>query len=95
MLVVALGVAATACGGGSGDIASSGSKQSTTSDTSAKSYVGLTEEGGRSPRPKSEGRQWRILRRGRRVLPGDPGLRPESRINFEIDNGKVTKATYG
>jgi DNA polymerase II large subunit len=93
VLVVALGVAATACGGGSGDISSSGSKQSTTSDTSAKSYVGLTEKEAVA-KAKSEGRQWRVLRRDDESFPATQDF-VESRINFEIDNGKVTKATYG
>ena len=39
-----LATAAVACGNDDGDKVSSGAKQSTTSDTSAQSYVGLTKK---------------------------------------------------
>ena len=43
---------------------------------------------------ESEGRQWRILREDDEVFMVTQDY-VRTRINFEIDHGKVTKATYG
>ena len=88
-LAVALGVAAPACGNDD----SSGSGHSSTSDTSPKSYVGLSEKDAIA-KAEAEDRQWRILREDDESFPATQDF-VETRINFEIDDGKVTKATYG
>jgi hypothetical protein len=72
---------------------SSGWKQSATSDTSAQSYVGLTEKEAIAKAEASD-TPWRILREDKEVFMVTQDF-VEDRINFEIDNGKVTKATYG
>ncbi len=92
-LVAALAVAAPACGNDDGGKVSSGSKQSATSDTSAPSYVGLTKKEAIAKAEASD-TPWRILREDKEVFMVTQDF-VEDRINFEIDNGKVTKATYG
>ena len=92
-LVGAFGVCATACGGDDGNTVSSGSKQSTTSDTSAQSYVGLTKKEAIAKAEASD-TPWRILREDKETFMVTQDYNP-ARINFEIDNGKVTKATTG
>ena len=88
-----MAVAASACGNDDGDKVSSGSKQSTSSDSSAQSYVGLTKKEAIAKAEASD-TQWRILREDKESFPATQDF-VEDRINFEIDNGKVTKATYG
>ena len=92
-LVVALAVAAPACGNDDGDKVSSGSKQATTSDTSAQAYVGLTEKEAIA-KAEATDTPWRILREDDEVFMATQDF-VEARVNFEIDNGKVTKATNG
>ena len=93
VLVVALGVGASACGGDGGDKVSSGSKQSSTSDTSAQSYVGLTKSEAIA-KAKATDTPWRITREDDETFMVTQDYNPV-RINFEIDDGKVTKATNG
>jgi hypothetical protein len=91
-LMLLLAIAAPACGSDGSD-SKSGSNQSTTSDTSAKSYVGLTKKEAIA-KAKAEGRQWRILREDDETFMATQDF-VDTRINFEIDHGKVSKATYG
>ena len=92
-LVAALVVAAPACGNDDGGKVSSGSKQSSTSDTSAKSYVGLTKKEAIAKAEASD-TPWRITREDDESFMVTQDF-VENRVNFEIDDGKVTKATNG
>ena len=92
VLVAALGVVATACGGDDGN-GSSGSKHSVTSDPSAASYVGLTKKEAIAKAEASD-TPWRITREDKETFMVTQDF-VENRVNFEIDNGKVTKATNG
>jgi len=92
LVLLALGSIAAACGGDN-DKVSSGSKQSTTSDTSAQSYVGLTKKEAIAKAEASD-TPWRILREDKETFMATQDFL-ENRVNFEIDNGKVTKATNG
>jgi hypothetical protein len=92
LVVFALGSTAAACGNG-GDTSSSGSKQSTTSDTSAQSYVGLTKQEAIA-KAKASDTTWRITREDKETFMVTQDYNP-ARLNFEIDHGKVTKATNG
>ena len=94
LLVFALASLVAACGNDDGDKVSSGDgKQSTTSDTSAQSYVGLTKQEAIA-KAKATDTPWRITREDQEVFMVTQDYNPE-RVNFEIDNGKVTKATNG
>ena len=92
VFVAALAVTLPACGGGS-DKVSSGSKQSTTSDTSAQSYVGLAKQEAIA-KAEATNTPWRITREDQETFLVTQDYNPQ-RINFEIDRGKVTKATNG
>ena len=91
-LVAALAVAAPACGNDDGGKVSSGSEPSS-SQTSAESYVGLTKKEAIAKAEASD-TPWRILREDKEVFMATQDFL-ENRVNFEIDNGKVTKATNG
>ena len=93
-LVVLALVAAAACGDGDGkQSVSSGSKQSSSSDSSAESYVGLTKKEAIAKAEASD-TPWRITREDKETFMVTQDF-VENRVNFEIDNGKVTKATNG
>jgi hypothetical protein len=92
VLVLAIASVAAACGDDGGKV-SSGSKQSTTSDTSAQSYVGLTKREA-ILKADSTNTPWRITREDKETFLVTQDF-VENRINFEIDDGKVTKATNG
>jgi hypothetical protein len=91
--VLALASVTAACGNDDGDKVSSGSKQSTTSGTSAQSYVGLTKKEAIAKAEASD-TPWRILREDKETFMATQDYL-ENRVNFEIDNGTVTKATNG
>ena len=93
VVVLALASAAAACGNDDGNKASSASKESTTSDTSAQSYVGLAKQQAIA-KAKATDTPWRITREDEEVFMVTQDF-VENRVNFEIDNGKVTKATNG
>ena len=78
-------------GGGSSD--GSGGTSPASGGTSAQSYVGLSRRAAIA-KAKSEGREWRITREDDETFPATLDY-VETRINFEIDDGKVTKATFG
>ena len=94
-------VAMTACGDDSNS--SSPAKDSSLKDPSKETttlgpgkesdYVGLTKSAAIA-KAKSQGRPWRITREDGEVFPGTLDYNPD-RVQFEIDNGKVTKATFG
>ncbi len=96
-VVVVMGaVAMTACGDDSGNASSS--KDDTKSDTTLgpgkeSDYVGLTKAAAIA-KAKDEGRPYRITREDDEVFPGTLDYNPE-RVQFEIDDGKVTTATFG
>jgi len=96
--IVVVGVVAMAgCGGDSGDSVSSTDKAKETSTSMGpgkeSDYVGLTKSAAIA-RAKAEGRPWRITREDSESFPGTLDYNPE-RVQLEIDNGKVTKATFG
>jgi hypothetical protein len=92
LVVLALASTAAACGGGDDDksVSSRGDQQG---KPSARSWVGLTKKEAIAE-AEAEDRAWRILREDDESFLATQDYVP-SRINFEIDNGKVTKATYG
>jgi hypothetical protein len=92
-VALVLATTAVACGGDDGDKVSSGSKQATTSDTSAQSYVGLTKKEAIAKAEASD-TPWRITREDKETFMVTQDF-VQDRVNFEIDNGKVTKATNG
>ena len=93
LVVLALASLAAACGDDDGDKVSTGSKHSASSDTSAESYVGLTKKEAIAKAEASD-TPWRILREDKETFMATQDVL-ENRVNFEIDNGKVTKATNG
>ena len=95
LVVLVLPLAAAACGNDDGDRVQSGRDRggSTTSDTSPSSYVGLSKKAAIAKADANDV-TWRILREDDEQFPATMDFNPE-RINFEIDNGKVTKATLG
>lgn len=96
-IVVVLGATAlSACGddSNSSSPAKDNAKETTTLGPGKESdYVGLTKSAAIA-KAKSQGRPWRITREDNEVFPGTLDYNPE-RVQFEIDNGKVTKATFG
>jgi hypothetical protein len=97
-VVVVIGaVAMTSCGGDSDSSVSSrdNSKETTTSLGPGKEsdYIGLTKSAAIA-KAKDQGRPYRITREDGESFPGTLDYNPE-RVQFEIDNGKVTKATFG
>lgn len=97
IIVVIGAVAMTACGDDSDSSAPAkdNAKETTTSLGPGKEsdYVGLTKSAAIA-KAKSQGRPWRITREDGEVFPGTLDYNPD-RVQFEIDNGKVTKATFG
>jgi hypothetical protein len=93
LVVLVLASVAVACGDDGGGKVSSGSEQSTTSNTSAQSYIGLTK---REAILKAEATNtpWRITREDKETFMVTQDF-VENRINFEIDDGEITNATYG
>jgi len=94
--VTAGAVVLAACGGSSGSSVSD--RPSSTTTTTAKgdaaaAYVGLTKQAAIA-KAKADGRPWRIAREdGERFMltqDYDP-----NRVTFEIDHGKITKASLG
>jgi hypothetical protein len=92
LVVLALASTLAACGGGGDDKVSS-SDAGQGGKPSAQSWVGLTKKEAIA-KAEAEDRPWRILREDDQTFMATQDF-VEDRINFEIDNGKVTKATYG
>jgi len=101
IIVVIGALALTGCGDGSDSSVSAkgnskdNAKETTTSLGPGKEsdYVGLTKSAAIA-KAESQGRPWRIRREDGQSFPGTLDYNPE-RVQFEIDNGKVTKATFG
>jgi hypothetical protein len=96
VLVTACLVAASACGGSSGsDRAGGTGRQDATASPgiSAKAYIGLSKRAAIA-KAEAAGRPWRIVREDDETFPVTMDYVAE-RINFEIDDGTVTKATFG
>lgn len=95
--VVVAAVAIAACGSDSDTSVSSRDKPKETSTSvgpgKESDYVGLTKSAAIA-KAKDQGRPWRIGREDTEVFPGTLDYNPD-RVTFEIDNGKVTKATFG
>jgi major membrane immunogen (membrane-anchored lipoprotein) len=93
--LVSLGLLA-ACGGDDGG---SGSRRvgtpdgTETPDSGADAYVGLTKQAAIA-RADAAGTPWRITREDDESFMVTQDYEPD-RLNFEIDDGKVTRATYG
>jgi hypothetical protein len=99
-LAVAVAVIAVAgCGGGSERSASrpDNSKETTTTTTkdsgTADDYVGLTKQAA-IEKAEADGRPWRIGREDDERFLLTLDYNP-NRVTFEIDDGKVTTATFG
>ena len=90
----------TACGGGD-DSTSAGHDRDTSSDAPPTSlapgresdYLGLTEAQAMK-KAREQGRPARVVRKDDEVFPATLDYNPD-RVSFEIDDGKVTKATFG
>lgn len=95
LLALALPLAFAACGGDDAkSVKSNGNGSGANSnDTSPSSYVGLTKKAAIAE-AEADDVPWRILREDGEQFPATMDYNPE-RINFEIDDGKVTKATNG
>ena len=84
------------CGGGNGNDAVRGGARSTPStsgSSGAAAYVGLTKKAA-TAKADAAGTPWRITREDGESFPVTQDYNPD-RLNFEIDEGTVTKATYG
>ena len=96
-IVVIGAVAMTACGDNSNSSSppKNDPKETTTPVGPGKEsdYVGLTKAAAIA-KAESQGRPWRITREDGQTFPGTADYNPQ-RVQFEIDNGKVTKATFG
>jgi hypothetical protein len=96
LLIVVLATAGASCSdddGGANIRSRGGASNSSTSDTSPDSYVGLSKRDAIA-KAEAEDRKWRVLREDDETFPATADY-IETRINFEIDDGKVTKASYG
>ncbi|MFA5882815.1 MAG: hypothetical protein WDA60_03095 [Acidimicrobiia bacterium] len=101
-LIVAAGLGLAACGGGdsvksggsggSGGNGNGGTEQ-TGGDAAARAYVGLTKSDAIA-KAEADGRKWRITREDGTEYAVTFDYDPE-RLNFEIDKGTVTMATFG
>ena len=97
-LLVAAGLAVgaltlTACGGDDDPDRAGSSQDGGKSDAGASAYVGLTKQAA-TAKADAAGTTWRITREDDESFPVTLDFDPE-RLNFEIDDGKVTQATYG
>jgi hypothetical protein len=91
------------CNGGDGEksVSSRDETPTTTSDptgsnvgsNTADAYVGLTKKAAIA-KAEADGRPWRIGREDDESFPATLDYNPE-RVTFEIDDGKVTQATFG
>ena len=96
LMAAALALATTGCGGDDDgkSVETNGSASgSTTNDTSPSSYVGLRKKAAIAKADAADV-TWRILREDDEHFPATMDY-DAARINFEIDDGEVTKATLG
>lgn len=87
------GLLAAGCGNPASEPGARPGSRSATSTTSAGSYVGLSKRDAIA-RAEAEGRPWRIVREDDEYFPVTQDY-VEQRVNFEIDDGTVTTATFG
>ena len=96
-LVVAGGLMMAGCGSDSGNSASSGNNDNANAADPGPGkeadYVGLTKRAAIA-KAEDDGRPWRISREDDELFAGTLDYNPD-RVSFEIDDGKVTKATFG
>jgi hypothetical protein len=94
VLIVAA-VALTACGSGSDDSnrSTDEAKTTTTAGDAAAAYVGLSKQDAVA-KAKADDRPWRIGREDDEQFMVTQDF-VDNRVTFEIDDGKVTKATLG
>jgi hypothetical protein len=95
---LAVAVVAVGCGDGDGRVSAPRVYGRDATPTSlapghASDYVGLTEAAAKQ-KAATEGRPARVLRRDDEHFPATQDYNPD-RVNLEIDDGKVTKATFG
>jgi hypothetical protein len=98
VLVVVVAVGAGGCGGDDDGGVSTGPSRSSRASTSdaapaASSYVGLSKRAAIA-RAEAAGVEWRITREDDEVFLVTQDYLPD-RVNFEIDDGTVTKTTTG
>jgi hypothetical protein len=89
-------VGLAACGGSGDRVRSDGGERGTTQagqSASAGAYVGLTEKDAIA-KADAAGRAWRITREDDEEFFVTFDYDPE-RVNLEIDDGTVTRATFG
>ena len=95
--VLAAALLVAGCGSSGDSIDASGStsssKPSSSNPASAQSYVGLTKQRAIA-RADAAGQPWRIGREDDEQFMLTQDFVPD-RVTFEIDDGKVTKATLG
>ena len=101
-LVVGAALTLAACGGGDGDKSVSSREGADTTTTTSVSgadsseggaYVGLTKAAAIA-KAEADGHPWRIGREDDEFFPATLDYNPD-RVTFEIDDGKVTKASFG
>lgn len=97
LTAVLLGGGLGACGGderaGTGRRPSSGTTGTSGTLVDADAYVGLTKKAAIAKAAASD-TPWRITREDDELFLVTQDYNPE-RLNFEIDDGRVTEATYG
>lgn len=101
VVVVAAGLGVAACGGdddavtsgGGGRGNGNGGTEQPAGDAAAKAYVGLSKQDAIA-KAKADDRVWRITREDDEQFPTTMDYAPD-RLNFEIDDGKVTRVTFG
>lgn len=97
LVATGLGVGAltvlSACGGDDDPGRPGSSQDGGKSGAGAAAYVGLTKQAA-TAKADAAGTTWRITREDDESFPVTLDFDPE-RLNFEIDDGKVTQATYG
>ena len=101
-VVLVAGLALAGCGGGDHSVKPGGGSRTTGGsagtdlpggDAVAKAYVGLSKKAAIA-KADADGRVWRITREDGEQFPTTMDYDP-ARLNFEIDKGTVTKATFG
>ena len=86
-----------ACGGDSGNSVSArdNTKETTTTEapSTAPDYVGLSKQAAIA-KAEAEGRPWRISSENGESFPATLDYNPD-RVNFDINQGRVTAANFG
>lgn len=93
VLIMATALAACGSSGDSTDASSGGKTGSTVKGDAASAYVGLSKKAAIA-KAEADDRPWRIGREDDEQFMLTQDF-VENRVTFEIDDGKVTKATLG